>query len=96
MSKGNKLLIAHKPTTGVDIGAIKTIYENMASFAEKGNGVLLISDELEEVLQVSHRIMVMYSGKIMGLVSPETPIKVLGKMMLGETYASIMSTSEKQ
>ncbi len=59
-----KILIADEPTRGVDIGAKHGIYELIASLARDGMGVLLISSELEEVLGLAHRILVMRLGKI--------------------------------
>ena len=86
LSKNNKLLIAQKPTTGVDIKSIESIYNHFFDYANKGNSILLISDELEELVQVSHRIIVFYNGEIMGIVPSNVKIKTIGKMMLGERY----------
>jgi ABC-type sugar transport system ATPase subunit len=59
-----RFLIADEPTRGVDVGAKQQIYELIASLAEQGLGVLLISSELEEVLGLSHRVLVMREGRI--------------------------------
>ncbi|MEX2645128.1 MAG: sugar ABC transporter ATP-binding protein [Gaiellaceae bacterium] len=58
------VLIADEPTRGVDVGAKQQIYELIASLAAEGLGVLLISSELEEVLGLSHRVLVMRDGRI--------------------------------
>lgn len=91
LSKGNPLFIANKPTVGVDVGAIKIIYNNLFDYTKVGNAAIVISDEIEEVIQISHRLIVFFAGKIMGVVPKTTPLKILGRMMLGETYDEIMN-----
>ncbi|TEU10851.1 MAG: sugar ABC transporter ATP-binding protein [Anaerolineales bacterium] len=59
-----RLLIADEPTHGVDVGAKRAIYKLLTSLAEEGMGVLLISSELEEVLGLAHRVLVMRRGRI--------------------------------
>lgn len=59
-----RVLIADEPTRGVDVGAKQQIYELIASLAAEGLGILLISSELEEVLGLSHRVLVMRDGRI--------------------------------
>jgi simple sugar transport system ATP-binding protein/ribose transport system ATP-binding protein len=58
------LLIADEPTRGVDVGAKRSIYDLIAGLARDGMGVLIISSELEEVLGLAHRVLVMRSGEI--------------------------------
>ena len=70
--EGNSdLLIASQPTRGVDIGSIETIRKNIIEYRDKDRGVLLISAELEEILTLSDRILVMYEGKIVGNLDSE-------------------------
>ena len=59
-----QLLIADEPTRGVDVGAKRAIYDLLASLAADGLGVLLISSEIEEVIGVAHRVLVMRRGRI--------------------------------
>jgi simple sugar transport system ATP-binding protein/ribose transport system ATP-binding protein len=59
-----RLVIADEPTRGVDIGAKRTIYDFLAGLAADGLGVLLISSELEEILGLAHRVLVMRRGRI--------------------------------
>ncbi len=59
-----QVLIADEPTRGVDVGAKRAIYDFLAEFAAGGRGVILISSELEEVLGLAHRILVMRRGRI--------------------------------
>jgi ABC-type sugar transport system ATPase subunit len=61
-----RVLLADEPTRGVDVGAKRAIYELIVSLAEQGLAVLLISSELEEVLGLAHRVVVMRGGRIVG------------------------------
>jgi simple sugar transport system ATP-binding protein/ribose transport system ATP-binding protein len=61
---GPKVLVADEPTRGVDVGAKRAIYDLLVSLADEGLGVLLISSELEEVLGLAHRVLVMRAGRI--------------------------------
>ena len=58
------MLIADEPTRGVDVGAKRAIYDFLVELAADGLGVILISSELEEVLGLSHRVLVMRRGRI--------------------------------
>ena len=61
---GPRIVIADEPTRGVDVGAKRAIYDFLTALAEDGLGVLLISSELEEVIGLSHRVLVMRRGRI--------------------------------
>lgn len=81
---GGKLLIASQPTRGVDIGAIESIRSIIQDVKAKGLGVLLISADLEEVMSLSDRIVVMHEGKITGEMSAdEANEENLGLLMMG-------------
>ena len=81
---GGKILIASQPTRGVDIGAIESIREILQDVKAKGLGVLLVSADLEEVLSLSDRIVVMHEGKITGRInSDEVEEEKLGMYMVG-------------
>lgn len=78
------LLIAAQPTRGLDVGAIEYIHKRLVEQRDKGKGVLLMSYELDEVMNVSDRIAVMYDGKIIAIVNAEeTNEKELGLLMAG-------------
>jgi len=79
-----KILLVGQPTRGVDIGAIERIYEDLLRLKESGTAILLVSVELDEIMSLSDRIMVMNQGKIVGEIigSDATEIE-LGKMMSG-------------
>ncbi|MCT8139359.1 ABC transporter ATP-binding protein [Anaerobacillus sp. CMMVII] len=77
-------LIAAQPTRGLDVGAIEFIHRKLIEERDKGRAVLLVSLELDEVLNVSDRIAVIYEGKIVAIVDPkETDEKELGLLMAG-------------
>jgi ABC-type uncharacterized transport system ATPase subunit len=78
------LLIAAQPTRGLDVGAIEFIHKKLVEQRDAGKAVLLLSLELDEVLNVSDRIAVIYEGQIVGIVKPEeTDHDALGLMMAG-------------
>lgn len=85
VSRDPELLIAALPTRGLDVGAIEFIHARLIEQRDKGKAVLLISFELDEVMNVSDRIAVIYDGIIMDTVSPkETTEQELGLLMAGE------------
>ena len=85
VSRDPELLIAALPTRGLDVGAIEFIHARLIEQRDKGKAVLLISFELDEVMNVSDRIAVIYDGMIMDTVTPkETTEQELGLMMAGE------------
>ena len=78
------LLVAVQPTRGLDVGAIEYIHHQIVSQRDLGKGVLLISLELDEVMSLSDRILVMYEGEIVGEFDPKkVSIKELGLYMAG-------------
>ena len=84
IDKDPKLLIAVQPTRGVDIGAIEMIHSQLVKERDEGKAVLLISLELDEVMDVSDRILVMYEGEIVGEFDPENvTVEELGLYMTG-------------
>ena len=83
LARDVEVLIASQPTRGVDVGSIEFIHEQIVSERDRGKAVILISTELDEVLALADRIAVMYRGKIVGIVGPETTRETLGKMMAG-------------
>ncbi|MBO8155174.1 MAG: ABC transporter ATP-binding protein [Bacillaceae bacterium] len=78
------LLIAAQPTRGLDVGAIEFIHKKLIEERDKGRAVLLLSFELDEIMNVSDRIAVMYEGEIVATVKPEdTTEEELGLLMAG-------------
>lgn len=79
-----KLLLVSQPTRGVDIGAIEFIHRKLIGLRDAGAAVLLVSAELEEVLSLSDRVLVMYQGRIVGEVDPRTAAQEeIGLLMTG-------------
>ena len=84
INKDHKLLIAVQPTRGLDVGAIEFIHKEIVEDRDSGKGVLLVSYELDEVMGLSDRILVMYEGEIVGELDPKrTNIQELGLYMAG-------------
>ena len=79
------LLVAVHPTRGLDIGATRFVHDTMIDARDKGCGVLLISADFDEILEVSDRIVVMFEGQIMGVFSGKNPpIEEISLAMAGK------------
>lgn len=84
IDKDHDLLIAVQPTRGLDVGAIEYIHKQLVARRDAGKGVLLVSLELDEVMNVSDRILVMYEGEIVGELDPKkSTVQELGLYMSG-------------
>ena len=84
IDKDPRLLIAVQPTRGLDVGAIEYIHKQIVAQRDAGKAVLLVSLELDEVMTVSDRILVMYEGEIVGQLDPKTTtVAELGLYMAG-------------
>ena len=84
MNRDHKLLIAVQPTRGLDVGAIEDIHSKIVAKRDQGDAVLLVSLELDEVMNLSDRIYVMYEGEIVGEVDPKKiTVQELGLYMSG-------------
>lgn len=82
--RGDSTLVAMNPTRGVDLGTTAFIHRRLSEMGERGNGVLLISEDLDELLRLSHRVLVMYRGRIAGQF-PRTEFDAhrIGSLMAG-------------
>jgi len=77
-------LLAAQPTRGLDVGAVEAVYGQIRAACERGVGVLLISSELDELLSVADRIVVLYRGRVMGHCAAEPGARErIGAMMAG-------------
>ena len=84
IDKKHELLVAVQPTRGLDVGAIEYIHKQLVERRDAGKAVLLVSLELDEVMDVSDRILVMYEGEIVGELDPKTTtVEELGLYMSG-------------
>lgn len=84
LDRNKPLIIAVQPTRGLDVGAIENIHSELVKERDAGKAVLLVSLELEEVMSLSDRILVMYEGEIVGELDPkQTTVQELGLYMTG-------------
>ena len=84
LSRSPILIIANKPTRGLDIGAATYVHQKLAEERERGSAILLISADLDELFALSDRLMVMYSGRVMGIMPiAEATLERVGLMMAG-------------
>lgn len=84
MDRKHNLLVAVQPTRGLDVGAIEYIHNQIVNSRDNGTAVLLVSLELDEVMSLSDRILVMYEGEIVGELDPKTTtVQELGLYMAG-------------
>lgn len=84
IDRNPELLVAVQPTRGLDVGAIEYIHKQIVAQRDAGKGVLLVSLELDEVMNVSDRILVMYEGEIVGEFDPKkVTVEELGLYMAG-------------
>ena len=84
IDKDPRLLVAVQPTRGLDVGAIEYIHRQIVAERDKGKAVLLVSLELDEVMNLSDRILVIYEGEIVGEFDPKkTNVQELGLYMAG-------------
>jgi ABC-type uncharacterized transport system ATPase subunit len=83
ISRNPQVLIAAQPTRGVDVGAIEFIHRRLVEERDEGKAILLVSFELDEIVSLSDRILVMYEGRIVGEYSPGVSHEELGIAMTG-------------
>ncbi|WP_146363718.1 ABC transporter ATP-binding protein [Arthrobacter yangruifuii] len=83
LSRPLQLFIASQPTRGVDVGSIEFLHRRIISERDVGTPVMIVSTELDEVLELADRIAVLYGGRLMGIVPADTSRDVLGQMMAG-------------
>ncbi|MGX8706069.1 MAG: ABC transporter ATP-binding protein, partial [bacterium] len=96
IDRAPSLLIAVQPTRGLDVGAIEYIHKQIVEQRNKGKAVLLVSLEMDEVLDVSDRILVMYEGELVGELDPKkTSPKEIGLYMAGAKREEVPSYADK-
>ena len=88
LERSPKLLVAAQPTRGVDIAGIAFIHAEIVAFRARGGAVLLVSEELDEILALSDRILALYGGGVVGELSrSEASAEKVGRMILGQKAA---------
>jgi simple sugar transport system ATP-binding protein len=80
-----KALVAASPTRGLDVSAVETVHKHLLDAADRGIGVLLISEDLDEILALADRVLVMYEGRL--LEAPRDDVEAIGVLMAGGAAA---------
>jgi simple sugar transport system ATP-binding protein len=83
VSRDPRILIAAQPTRGLDVGAIEYVHRRLVEERDRGRGILLVSLELDEILSLSDRILVMFEGRIVAEYGPDVAEEELGLAMTG-------------
>jgi ABC-type uncharacterized transport system ATPase subunit len=83
VARDPKVLVAAQPTRGLDVGAIEFLHRRLVEERDEGRAILLTSLELDEVISLSDRILVMYEGEIVGEHTGEVTEEEIGLEMLG-------------
>jgi general nucleoside transport system ATP-binding protein len=82
--RGSAALVVEQPTRGLDVGAVESVWGELLRARQEGKAILLISAELEELLNLADRIAVMFDGRIMGVVnSSAASVEEIGLLMAG-------------
>jgi ABC-type uncharacterized transport system ATPase subunit len=83
ISRNPQVLVAAQPTRGLDVGAIEFVHRRLVTERDEGRGILLVSFELDEVLSLADRILVIYEGRVVGEYPPTVSEEELGIAMTG-------------
>jgi simple sugar transport system ATP-binding protein len=90
LSRPVKLVVASQPTRGLDVGSIEYIHKQLVARRDQGAAVLLVSSELDEIMQLSDRIAVMFRGKIVAILDA----KKVAKREVGLLMAGVVKDTE--
>ena len=95
LDREKPLIVAVQPTRGLDVGAIEYIHSQLVAERDKGHAILLVSLELDEVMSLSDRILVMYEGEIVGEFDPKkVTLEELGLYMAGAKRDNVNAGGE--
>ncbi len=83
VSRDPRILVAAQPTRGLDVGAIEFVHRRLVAERDEGRAILLVSFELDEILSLSDRILVLYEGRVVGEYTPDVSEEELGIAMTG-------------
>jgi len=89
VSRDPRVLIAAQPTRGLDVGAIEFVHRRLVDERNEGRAVLLVALELEEVVSLADRILVIYEGQIVGEFPPDVAEEELGIAMTGASRREV-------
>ncbi|MEO8572052.1 MAG: ATP-binding cassette domain-containing protein, partial [Chloroflexota bacterium] len=97
IDSGPRLIVAVQPTRGLDVGAIETVHRVLLERREAGTAILLVSEDLDEILALADRIIVMYEGRIVGSFSADAAdIQEIGLLMTGGgTEPAVAATADE-
>jgi len=84
LSEELKVLVAASPTRGLDVAAVEAVHQHLLDAAAAGTGILLISEDLDEILALNDRILVMYEGELSRVENPDN-VEEIGLRMAGGT-----------
>jgi simple sugar transport system ATP-binding protein len=91
------ILLVEQPTRGLDVGAIETVWAELLAQRAQGRGILLVSAELDEILNLADRIAVIFGGEIMGVVpAVEAKVEILGLMMAGRRAPALDGATDRE
>jgi len=92
--RGSAALIVEHPTRGLDVGAVESVWSELLQARQEGKAIMLISAELDELLNLADRIAVMFEGRIMGVVEPAADsVEEIGLMMAGIPAGGTLTTA---
>jgi simple sugar transport system ATP-binding protein len=83
VSRDPRVLVAAQPTRGLDVGAIEFVHRRLVEERDQGRAILLVSFELEEILSLSDRVLVLYEGRVVAEYPPEVSEEEVGIAMTG-------------
>lgn len=97
LSRPQQVLIVAHPTRGLDVGAMEYIHRQILEFRDRGNAVLLVSADLDEVIKLSDRLMVLYEGRIVAECAPERYTRAqLGMLMTGTSPETLSGNPKEE
>ena len=95
MAQGPRIILANQPSRGLDIGAVSYVHRQLLAARQGGAGILLISEDLDELLALADRVVVMYRGQVSAsLARGQVEIRELGLMMAGHGFAQDVPSGE--
>ncbi len=95
ISKTPSCLLVEQPTRGLDVGATEYVRQRLLDRRQEGTAILLISEDLEEIKNLSDRIAIMFRGQIVRIVPPETSVEQIGLMMAGARVGEDRSQTDR-
>lgn len=89
-----RCLLVNQPTCGLDVGVVEYIHSQLIKLRDEGTGILLISEDLDELFNISDRILVMFKGQIMGVfATQEARLETIGLLMAGVKDEGVQLTA---